>query len=87
MVNRIKKMKNPINRSSIAPIIIVLTLSLVISCSSNEETLNPTNNILNIPDIHFETKLIELGIDSDGIVNQQMLHSDVSFAKKRTVEK
>jgi Leucine-rich repeat (LRR) protein len=31
---------------------------------------------LNIPDIHFESKLIELGIDSDGIVNQQMLRSD-----------
>ncbi|WP_319479231.1 hypothetical protein [uncultured Draconibacterium sp.] len=76
MVNRIKKMKNPISRSSITPIIIVLTLSLIISCSSNEETLNPTDNILNIPDIHFETKLIELGIDSDGIVNQQMLRSD-----------
>jgi len=31
---------------------------------------------LNIPDIHFETKLVEQGIDSDGIVNQQMLKAD-----------
>lgn len=70
-------MKNFINRSTITHLIIVLTLSLIVSCSSDDETLNQTDNIyLNIPDIHFETKLIELGIDSDGIVNQQMLRSD-----------
>jgi len=31
---------------------------------------------LYIPDTHFETKLVEQGIDSDGIVNQQMLKAD-----------
>lgn len=70
-------MKNFNKRSTITHLIIVLTLSLIVSCSSDDDTLNPTENIyLNIPDIHFETKLIELGIDSDSIVNQQMLRSD-----------
>jgi len=54
-----------------------VTLFLIVSCSSDGETPNPINDIyLSIPDIHFETILIEQGIDSDGIVNQQMLKSD-----------
>jgi len=70
-------MKNPFNRSKITYPIIVLTLSLFVSCSSDDENSNPIDNIyLSIPDIHFETKLIEQGIDSDGVVNQQMLKSD-----------
>ena len=57
--------------------IFVLTLFLIVSCSTNNESSNPINDIyLSIPDIHFETKLIEQGIDSDGIVNQQMLKTD-----------
>lgn len=70
-------MKNPIERSTITYLIIVLTLSVIISCSNDDETSSSIGDIyINIPDIHFETKLIELGIDSDGIVNQQMLRSD-----------
>jgi len=57
--------------------IFTVTFFLIVSCSSNDETPNPINdNYLSIPDIHFETELIEQGIDSDGIVNQQMLKSD-----------
>lgn len=70
-------MKNLINRNSLTNLVVVLALSLIISCSRDDETLIQMDNIyLNIPDIHFESKLIELGIDSDGIVNQQMLRSD-----------
>lgn len=64
-------------RSTVTHLIMVLTLAFTISCSNDDENLNPTDNIyLNIPDIHFEMKLIELGIDSDSIVNQQILRSD-----------
>ncbi|WP_034044914.1 hypothetical protein [Wocania ichthyoenteri] len=57
--------------------IFILALFHIVSCSSDDETPNPINDIyLSIPDIHFEAKLIEQGIDSDGIVNQQMLKSD-----------
>ena len=70
-------MKNPFSRSKIFYPIIVLTLSLIVSCSSDDENTQPTNDIyLSIPDIHFETKLIEQGIDSDGIINQQILRAD-----------
>jgi len=57
--------------------IFILALFHIVSCSSDDETPNPINDIyLSIPDIHFEAKLIEQGIDSEGIVNQQMLKSD-----------
>jgi len=57
--------------------IFALTLFLVVSCSSdNEAPILINDNYLRIPDLHFETKLIEQGIDSDGIVNQQILKSD-----------
>lgn len=70
-------MKNPFSRSEICFPVIILTLSLIVSCSSDDESSNSLNNIyLSIPDIHFETKLIEQGIDSDGVVNQQMLKAD-----------
>ncbi|WP_319589996.1 hypothetical protein [uncultured Draconibacterium sp.] len=70
-------MKYPVNRSTITHFIIVLVLSLTTSCSNDDETSSPIDNIyIDIPDIHFETKLIELGIDSDGTINQQILRSD-----------
>ncbi|TDQ27467.1 leucine-rich repeat domain-containing protein [Tenacibaculum caenipelagi] len=53
---------------------ILLSCCLFISCSSDEHT--EEQNYLNIPDAQFETKLINLDIDSDGIVNQQLLKSD-----------
>ena len=31
-----------------------------------------------IPDIHFEQALIDLGIDSDGILNQSVATADIS---------
>lgn len=47
---------------------------LFISCSSDDNI--EEQKYLNIPDAQFETKLINLGIDSDGIINQQLLKSD-----------
>lgn len=48
----------------------------MVSCSSDENT-KPINDVyLSIPDNHFEIILIEQGIDSDGIINQQMLKTD-----------
>jgi hypothetical protein len=40
------------------------------------------DNFLNIPDENFEAILIEKDIDSDGIVNQQMLKSDAEKVTK-----
>lgn len=57
--------------------IFVLTLFFVTSCSNNDDHTKLANDVyLSIPDNHFETILIEQGIDSDGIVNQQMLKAD-----------
>lgn len=59
-----------------------VTLFLSVSCSDDDETPNPMDDIyLSIPDIHFEKELIEQGIDSDGIVNQQMLKSDAEAVR------
>lgn len=54
----------------------------LISCSKDDEIPNPKKDIyLSIPDIHFEKKLIEQGIDSDGIVNQLILKTDAEKVK------
>ncbi|WP_339918361.1 hypothetical protein [Yeosuana marina] len=70
-------MKFTFTRNKIIYPIFVLALFIIVSCSSNNENEKPVNDIyLSIPDNHFETILIEQGIDSDGIVNQQMLKTD-----------
>ncbi len=40
------------------------------------EAFNDVQNFINIPDPNFEQALIDEGIDTDGIVNGQMLESD-----------
>lgn len=58
------------------PILIIFVL-LMASCSNDDRDPIPTDTIyIHIPDIIFETKLIEQGIDSDGIINQQILKTD-----------
>lgn len=70
-------MKFTFTRNKIISPIFVLALFIIVSCSSNNENEKPANDIyLSIPDNHFETILIEQGIDSDGIVNKQMLKTD-----------
>ena len=56
----------------------ILVGIIMISCSKNddiEET--PISKFIRIPDVNFETELIKQGIDSDGVVNQQVLQSDI----------
>jgi Leucine-rich repeat (LRR) protein len=70
-------MKISILKSNLVLPLIVITLFLVSSCENNDEILAPINDsYLSIPDSNFETKLIELGIDSDGVVNHLILKSD-----------
>lgn len=66
-----------LNKIKITSSIFVLALILFPSCTDDNENTEPFNDIyLNIPDSTFEAILIEEGIDSDGIVNQQMLKTD-----------
>jgi hypothetical protein len=62
--------------------IAILILScFAFSCSNDDDSYG--NDIyLNIPDNHFETILIEQGIDSDGIINQKMLKSDAKVVSQ-----
>ncbi|MEZ4805470.1 MAG: hypothetical protein R2852_08315 [Bacteroidia bacterium] len=70
-------MKNQSKKTTFKILLIVFTFSLMISCSRDTDTFQPLDNMyLNIPDINFENKLIELGLDSDGTLNHQMLRSD-----------
>ena len=70
-------MKFDSKRNKITCPIFSLTLFLFVSCSSDDSNPKPINDVyLSIPDNHFETILIEQGIDSDDIVNQQMLKAD-----------
>ena len=52
-------------------------LALLSACSNDDDTNNidPATEI-HIPDAQFESKLISLGIDSDGVVNKKVLKSD-----------
>lgn len=68
-------MKFIFNRNKVLHL--VLAMFLVVSCSSHDENIKLIYDVyLSIPDQHFETLLIEMGIDSDGIVNQLMLKED-----------
>lgn len=61
-------------KNKINILIFILTPLIMVSCSSDD---NPKNDdYLSIPDNTFETMLIDQGIDSDGIINQQLLKSD-----------
>lgn len=56
---------------------VVLLFLFLISCSIVEEDSILSNEIyVEIPDEHFESQLIEQGIDSDGVLNQQILKTD-----------
>ena len=70
-------MKLPFYRNKITLPIFTFALLLFASCSNdNDPPITINDSFIRIPDIHFETKLIEQGIDSDGIVNQQILKTD-----------
>tara|TARA_R110002096_G_scaffold28336_21_gene86001 strand:+ start:7587 stop:8486 length:900 start_codon:yes stop_codon:yes gene_type:complete len=66
----------------------VLTSFLFVSSSCDNKITNPTNDIyLSIPDSHFETILIEQGIDSDGVVNQKILKEDAEKVSQLDLNK
>lgn len=65
----------------ITTIIILITSCFALSCS-NDPIEDLDDIYIHIADSHFETNLIEQGIDSDGIVNQQMLKSDAEKVTK-----
>ncbi|WP_319480915.1 hypothetical protein [uncultured Draconibacterium sp.] len=74
-------MKFTLNKNKIKYSILVLTLFLFASCS--DEITKPINDVyISIPDHHFETILIEQGIDSDGMVNQQILKTDAEEVRR-----
>ena len=57
---------------------LLLFSMLFVSCSGDDDSseLPPETNFIVIPDAQFETLLIAAGIDTDGIVNQQLLKVD-----------
>ncbi|MEX0363399.1 MAG: hypothetical protein AB3N10_20670 [Allomuricauda sp.] len=57
-------------------------LALLSACSNDDDTNNidPATEI-HIPDAQFESKLISLGIDSDGVVNERVLKSDAALVE------
>ncbi|HKK77510.1 MAG TPA: hypothetical protein VJ953_20690 [Saprospiraceae bacterium] len=56
---------------------LVLFFLFLISCAVIEEApISVNNTYVSIPDVHFESQLIEQGIDSDGVLNQQILKTD-----------
>ncbi len=68
-------MKFPQIKNRITYSIFILTMFFFASCSSDDDNAIDSS-YLNIPDVNFEKALIEQGIDTDGIVNQQMLKTD-----------
>lgn len=57
--------------------VLILALLLFTACAKDEEHMKSANGTyINIPDNYFEEILIERGIDSDGVINQQILKTD-----------
>ena len=73
------------NRKRINFISVVFACILFTSCSSDDVVTTP-NEVLEIPDSRFETLLIEKGIDTDGVVNQQMPKEDALGVTKLELE-
>jgi Leucine-rich repeat (LRR) protein len=54
-------------------------LLLLAACASDDAPLTPIGEeYISIPDEHFETRLIEQGIDSDGSVNEKIRKADAA---------
>ncbi len=60
-------------------ITLILALSCLLSCSSDDNITDGNTKFLKILDASFEAILISLEIDSDGVINQQMLRSDAEM--------
>lgn len=65
------------NRKIILNVALTAIVSLMVSCSNNDNDTPPINNkFISIPDASFETILIAQGVDSDGTLNKQILKED-----------
>lgn len=64
------------NQISLIYFCIIVLMGSVVSCSNEVNNTDLNRDYLSIPDTSFESILIHTGVDSDGIVNQQMLKSD-----------
>lgn len=63
-------------------ILTILLLFIIKACSPSEEISNISSDYIDIPDIHFETYLIEQGFDSDGILNARISSEDAEQIKQ-----
>lgn len=80
-------MKLILNNQKNIILLFIAICGLSISCSNDDKNIDTANdNYLEIPDVVFETMLIEQGIDSDGIINQQMLKEDAKVVNALTLE-
>lgn len=54
----------------------ITLIIVIVSCTKEDERIEPVDDFLYIPDNQFETILIEQNIDSDGVVNQKISKTD-----------
>lgn len=66
-------------------IAILIVGLLFLSCSDSNLEESPEDIYVTIPDIKFEEELIALGIDSDNIVNQQILKTDAESIENLSI--
>lgn len=69
------------NNRTIYSLIIVCLFTFLIGCDENEDFVQPDlpeepSIYMELPDVNFERKLIDLGIDTDDSLNHRMLRSD-----------
>lgn len=65
-----------VNQISPMYLCIIVVIAIVMSCSHDTNYSALNQEFINIPDPSFEAILINKGIDTDSIVNQQILSSD-----------
>lgn len=64
----------------------LLSITMLFSCSKDNNIDSSSDLYLSIPDNNFEKILIAKGIDSDGFINQQMLKSDAENVQELDLE-
>ena len=67
-------MKLVLYKNRISVQFLILSIFILLSCSNDND--NNVEGSIFIPDVNFESILINQGIDSDGVINQQILQSD-----------
>lgn len=54
----------------------ITLIFVIVSCTKEDERIEPIDDFVYIPDNQFETILIEQNIDSDGVINQKISKTD-----------